>query len=209
MLIVENLRLGFAGKMIYDGFSLRLEVGEIAVISGPSGSGKTSLLRAVCGFIRPDSGAISIDGCTAEPKNISRYRQLMAYVPQHFPLTGITAREFIAQPFQFRCNAHLTPAPEKVKALLERFRLAADLPDKDFASLSGGERQRLGFIVALLLERRLLLLDEPTSALDHENRDILLATLAENKARQAILTVSHDPEMLAAADRIITVGGDK
>jgi len=192
-----------------DGVSVEVQDGELLAVVGPSGSGKSSLL-AVCGGLRtPTSGRIRI-GDT----DITALGQSL--------LTGIR-RDRIGFVFQ---QSNLVPSLTAVEQLLLMVHLRGRRPgraDRDRAlallrevgmehrvdrrpgELSGGERQRVGIARAFMTEPALLLVDEPTSMLDHGRGRQIVELLARecHEHKVATLMVTHDPGMLAYADRVV------
>ena len=76
---------------------LQVETGDTVVLIGPSGCGKSTLLRLIAGLIHPDTGAITFEGDTLSPNNISRIRQRMGYVIQEgglFPHLSVRDKRF-------------------------------------------------------------------------------------------------------------------
>ncbi|HEY9054117.1 MAG TPA: ABC transporter ATP-binding protein, partial [Rectinemataceae bacterium] len=185
---------------------LELARGTLTVLRGPSGSGKSTLADLVAGLIRPDSGAILVDGEKLDGDLLARWRGSVAYVPQHPYLFDGTVAENLSR---------YNPGSDR-KAMEECLRLArADfvfaLPGgldarigDGGAALSGGERQRLVLARALLKRSDFLILDEATNALDEENHEAVLEAVASVRGQKTILLISHGSlEARHFADRIL------
>jgi molybdate transport system ATP-binding protein len=182
-------------------FRLDLELsvapGVVALV-GPSGAGKTSVLRAIAGLLRPETGRISLDGDvwldTATGADLPPERRRVGLVFQEYALfPHMTVRANVAY-----------GARGRVDELLERFRIGA-LADARPSAVSGGERQRVALARALARDPAVLLLDEPLSALDAHTRTHVRAELRELLQELALPTVvvTHDFEDAASlADRI-------
>ena len=112
-----------------------------------------------------------------------------------------TVLDRIRQPFGYKANAHLQLEMDAVGAYLEQFKLSKKLLNNQTTDLSGGEKQRVAIIIALLLDRDLLLLDEPTSALDKESKQTLKVIL--NGLQKTILFISHEDALLDIADTTV------
>ena len=201
VLRVEGLRLQRGERVILAGVSLEIERGEIVAVMGPSGSGKTTILRAVAGLERFQSGQIDVDGVR---------------LAGGADLAAATLRELrrkVGMVFQFHClfehltaveNVCLAPvhahgvAPEAARTraieLLRAFGVdhrAAALPRQ----LSGGEAQRVAIARALAVDPPVLLMDEPTASLDPERRTELGALLQGLQRQQRTLVLStHDED---------------
>ncbi len=200
MIRMKDMMVQLGGKTILDDFSCQIEPGEKVVITGPSGAGKSTLLRVLLGFTPYQKGEVVIHGKTLLPETVWQLRRLMAHVAQEPELGEGAVRQRIYFPFSLRANAHLQSDPDRVKALFETFRLPARLLEENVATLSGGEKQRIALVMALLINRPVLLLDEITSALDREARD-RIADYLSRLNDMTMLIVAHDPEAFAFADR--------
>ena len=207
--LVKHYRIG-DGELVraVDGVSLAVGRGELVALYGPSGSGKTTLLMLIAALMRPDSGAVLLDG-----RNVSalseddgaRYRlQELGYVDQSLDLLpGARVVENAA------VKLWLTDprgAERRVRPLLERLGLGERLRHRPH-QLSMGERQRVMIARALSTNPKLVLADEPTGNLDTSRGREVLALLHElsHERDVAILLVTHDPQAAAFADRAHTL----
>jgi len=187
-----------------DGVSLRVGVGELAVVHGPSGCGKTTLLLAAGALLAPDDGQVLVDGRDPYRMSLEERAHLRAttigFVFQQFHLVPyLTVLENVlaaslANPF--------SGARERAEELLDRFGMSSRAEHVP-AELSTGERQRTALARALLNEPRLLLADEPTGNLDPDNTAALLAYVAEfAHTGGAALVVTHSDAARTHADHI-------
>ena len=203
---VSLLGVHYAGRPnpAVDGVSFTLQAGEIGVFIGPSGCGKTTLLRAVAGLERAQSGSISLAGqiVSSRTQHVAPESRRIGMVFQDFALFPHLN---VANNVAFGLS-HLNASQRdsRVGEVLELVGL--DASRKRFPhELSGGQQQRVALARALAPKPRLLLLDEPFSSLDvdlrerlaHEVRGILKA------AGATALFVTHDQlEAFAIGDRI-------
>ncbi len=204
VLEIEGLSLRYGERQVLNGFSMRLAPGEKVTVCGPSGVGKSTLLRCVIGLAVPQAGTVTVFGQRLDAVSVWTARRRMAYVAQEPDFGPGTARAALERPFSFRANASLRDNLTRIPEWMARFRLPADLLDKETAALSGGERQRLALVLALLLERPLWLLDEISSGLDPENRQTVIDAVARLDG-VAVLAVSHDREWQAALPRTVAM----
>jgi molybdate transport system ATP-binding protein len=183
------------------GLELSLAVGEETVaLVGPSGAGKSSVLRAVAGLLRPDSGRIAVGSefwlDTAAGIDIPPERRSVGLVFQEYALfPHMTVRDNVA----FGADSRSV-----VDDVLERLRIAALARERP-GRISGGERQRVALARAIARQPRVLLLDEPLSALDAHTRDAVRGELRDLLSALCLPTVlvTHDFEDAAAlADRV-------
>jgi ABC-type multidrug transport system fused ATPase/permease subunit len=198
---VNNLTLGYDGHTLFDDVSFEVQSGQKLCIDGPSGCGKSSLLRAILGFVHPRAGSITMDNQPVNDKTIWSLRHRIGYITQEPDLGSQTVLERIRQPFDYKANAHLQLQMDLVYSYFEQFNLSRKLLDKQTTDLSGGEKQRISIIIALLLDRDLLLLDEPTSALDKESKQILRAVLS--RLDKTMVFVCHEDILLDMADAML------
>jgi len=199
---ISRLTVRFGEKVPFQDLSLTVERGERVVLTGESGRGKSTLLKCLMGFTLPESGEILIEGTPLNGETVWRLRSRVAYVPQEPELGGGTLRQWFEQPFTFKANSHLKGNLSRLPALLERLSLNPSLLDAGSDTLSGGEKQRAALLAALLLDRGILFLDETTSALDPKN-SLAVVNLLKNRKGLTLLGISHDPNFLTLADRVI------
>jgi molybdate transport system ATP-binding protein len=198
---METLRLDLDHGLRTFRLALELEIGaETVALVGPSGAGKSSVLRAVAGLLRPESGAVSFGSRTW----LDTGRGID--VPPERRGVGLVFQEYALFPhLDVRANvSYGARDPRSVPGLLERLRIGG-LADARPTELSGGERQRVALARALAREPDVLLLDEPLSALDAHTRGTVRAELHEFLAalRMPTLLVTHDFEDAATlADRV-------
>jgi putative ABC transport system ATP-binding protein len=191
------------GKQVFACRDIDLQVGEheFLGILGPSGSGKSSLLYLLSGLKNPTNGAVQINGRSyAKFSDAERSRTRLhqfGFVFQQPVLLGyLTAFENV-----LLVDPKAADAQERAASLLE----AVGLSDKAHrlpAELSGGEKQRVCVARALFAEPLAVFADEPTASLDHKSGEAVIRLLNERR-QGALIVVTHDPSMLADADRVL------
>ena len=186
-----------------------VEEGEFAAIVGTSGSGKSTLLSMIGGLERPTSGEVFLDGeslYTLSDNRLSEIRnRQIGYVFQNYALLPVlTLRENILIPQLIAGGGSKSYMEELFDLLGLRDRLD-HLPSE----ASGGQQQRAAVARALVNQPKILLADEPTGNLDKQSAKELMDLLMETrkKLNQTILLVTHDPEIAARADRVLTMDG--
>ena len=197
-----------AGKVrALRGVDLELSAGEFVAVMGPSGCGKSTLLNLVAGLDTPSDGEIVLGGEPLGGKDESQLahmrRRHIGFVFQFFNLLEDTsALENVALPAVI-AGATRARAEGRARDLLDLLGLpdkAQELP----GVLSGGQRQRLAIARALANEPTLLLADEPTGALDTAGGlEVLELFRRLHAGGQAILLVTHDERVAAAATRVV------
>lgn len=184
--------------------SLTLESGKFYGIMGPSGSGKSSLLYVLSALKPPTSGTARF-GDFVYSRHASKEvtllrRQKFGFVfQQPFLMPYLSALEnvVLAAP-----TPHSREARDRALMLLTDLGMAG-LENKLPSQLSGGEKQRVSVVRAMMNDPEVIFADEPTAALDHANGHRVVDTLAEWRTRGTVVVVTHDPEMLRGADRIL------
>ena len=186
---------------------LHAEPGEIVALVGPTGSGKTTLLRALLG-LEPDArGAVHYGDRDLSAAGVGPRERPFAWVPQEAAVISGTLADNVTlgAPEPLEVASESTLQSLGAQSLVDRaggMRLHAGGPE-----LSGGERQWVALARALASGLPVLLLDEPTSGLDAESQERVLATLATLRGRRTVIVVTHRPEPLAIADRVVRLSG--
>lgn len=186
-------------------FALELAPGAFEVLMGPSGSGKSTFLHLAAGLLACGAGTIAIGGTDVTALSDSAAakfrRRHVGVVFQGFNLIDtLTVAENVLLPVRLD---HGTPDRDRLDALLAKLGLTGKAARRP-TELSGGERQRVAIARALFAEPDVILADEPTGNLDvvaAKGICELLRTLNADE-RSAILLVTHDPVVAAAATRV-------
>ncbi len=195
-------------RQIVRDVSLEFKRGEWLALSGPTGAGKTTIADTMLMLLRPESGSILIDGKEVDESLASAWRHQAAYVPQDVVLFDATIRENLRVLAPDSTDDDFTGALHMAAADFVTERLPDGLDTRVGPGgrwLSGGERQRIGIARALLRKPGLLVLDEPTAALDEGTQSMLMKALSELDHSMSLVLISHRPELLALADRVIDV----
>jgi lipopolysaccharide export system ATP-binding protein len=162
----RDIHKTYGERMVVKGLSLRVDSGEVVGLLGPNGAGKTTTFYSLAGFIRPEEGAILVDGVdvTAEPM-YARARLGLGYLAQEPTVfKGLTVEENLRAVLERTVKSKLDQM-RRVKELLEEFGLW-DLRRQKAWTLSGGEKRRLEVARAMIRDPKLILLDEPFVGID-------------------------------------------
>ncbi|GAB3087407.1 zinc ABC transporter ATP-binding protein AztA [Nocardioides zeae] len=195
---LRDVDVAFGARAALRDVSLDLHAGAVTVVAGPNGAGKSTLLEVVAGTRVPSRGSRTATGS-------------VAVVPQRAgvsDLLPITVRDVVAVGTWGRLGAWRradAAARAAVDEALQRLEVA-DLARRPYGALSGGQRQRALLAQGLAARADLVLLDEPTTGLDAASGERIRAVMADEAARgAAVVCVSHDPAVLAGADRIVAL----
>ncbi|WP_346358322.1 heme ABC exporter ATP-binding protein CcmA [Bosea sp. (in: a-proteobacteria)] len=183
-LTAEALVCRRGGRAIFDGVGFRLENGEAIALTGRNGAGKSSLIAMLCGRLRPEAGAIKLDGLgdipLAEAAHLVGHRDGLK--------TALTAAENLRFAEELLGQPGLTPAEALATVGLPH---AGPLP---VGYLSAGQRRRVALARLLVASRPIWLLDEPMAALDVGSQAMLSQLMQSHLAAGgAILAATHGP----------------
>jgi len=200
---LQDVTFGYdATRPILSDVRLTIEAGTFLAIVGPNGAGKSTLINLLAGLLRPQSGAISIDGAALHAHKQVDLAQKVALVRQEFvPAFGFSVAETImmARTPYFGPLGFERPSDRRIVAEAMELTDTTPFAARPLASLSGGERQRVFIARALAQDTPILLLDEPTSFLDLKHQVgiyDLLKSIQHEKAR-TIVAITHDLNLAA------------
>lgn len=206
MLQIENACIAYNNNVLFSGFNLQLNQGEIASISGPSGCGKTSLLNAILGFIPLKEGKITLNDTLLTKANIDIIRKQIAWIPQELALPLEWVKEMVELPFSLKANRSTPFSDAQLFACFDDLGLSKELYYKRVNEVSGGQRQRMMIAVASMIGKPLIIVDEPTSALDSDSTEKVLSFFRQQtKKGSSVLAVSHDEGFSAGCDQHIVM----
>ena len=202
--------LGATPVAALSGVDVTIRRGEFLVLQGPSGSGKTTLINLLGLLDRPDGGELDLDGrpvsALDENARADLRRDRFGFVFQSFSLVAVlSASENVEYPMMLK-GVPRDDRRRRAVELLTRVGLK-DKSDVRPDLLSGGQRQRVAIARALANEPELILADEPTANLDTKTADDVLdlMTTINREQNVAFVLSSHDPRVVARAERAITL----
>lgn len=208
--ITKELPLGKLKIHALRGVDFSIDGGEMVGLVGPSGSGKSTLLGILGGLDTPTAGRIEINGIDVSRMGEGRLTEIrnenIGFIFQFFNLIPtLTALENVMLPIQFARKRRFNPA-QRAKELLKQLGLGDRMHHRP-AELSGGQQQRVAIARALANNPPLILADEPTGNLDTESGKLVLETLRDIRAKEGttVLLVTHDPDLAAQMDRVLTL----
>jgi ATP-binding cassette subfamily C protein len=211
---LRGVSLSFGRKHVITDANITIPRGAVTAITGFSGAGKTTLVDIILGLYRPDIGDVRIDDVPIGDIDLQRWRGMIGYVPQELLLYHDT----------IMINVTLGDPSFSRKDVEEALRQAgawdfiSALPDgidhvvgERGALLSGGQRQRIAMARALVHKPKLLILDEATSALDPHTSAMIVRNVCDlaRVSGLTVLSITHQPTWVAAADRVIRVENGK
>jgi zinc transport system ATP-binding protein len=190
ILEIKNLNVSYHGIRVLENVNLTVSEDDFLGVIGPNGGGKTTLLKAILGLVKPESGTIRFHLKKTEGKAIG-YLPQINQIDRKFPITVLdvvrSGKTQKIESFLLKKN----PEFEKAIALLDEMGIK-NLKDKAIGELSGGQMQRVFLCRALMSDPGLLILDEPDTFVDNNFENELYGKLRELNKRMAIMLVSHD-----------------
>jgi lipoprotein-releasing system ATP-binding protein len=210
MIQLQNITKQFGSLQVLKGIDFFVNKSEIVSIVGPSGAGKTTLLHIMGTLENPDAGSVIIDSVpiqSLDQKKLSLFRnQHIGFVFQ-FPqlLPEFSALENVMLPALIG-KKNFKKAESEALDLLHFLNLDERVHHKP-NEMSGGERQRVAVARALINRPSIILADEPSGSLDSKHKEELHRLFFDVRDRFAltIVIVTHDKEVSAMSDRIVTI----
>jgi ATP-binding cassette subfamily C protein len=201
----DAVHFDYEGHPVLHGLSLEIPAGSLTALVGLSGAGKTTIVDLVIGLVRPQRGRVLVDGVPLEEIDLLAWRRACGYVPQENLLLHDTVLHNVTlgDPEVPRAEVERALRAANAWEFVSRLPRGLDTPVGERGGrFSGGQRQRLLIARALVRRPRLLILDEATSALDPASARALAATLRDLRGEMTILAISHQPDLVEAADRV-------
>ncbi len=208
--VMKEYRVGRQKVHAMNGVSLDVYSGEFVAIVGASGSGKSTLLQLIGGLDKPTSGTVTVNDERLDKmsdRKLSKFRnQTIGFVFQFFYLQPFLNLERNIEVSAMPNRMKRSERKERVAYLADRVGLAERLKHLP-RELSGGQIQRAAVARALVNQPSIILADEPTGNLDSENSREVIDLFKQERDAQGttIVIATHNQEIAAQADRIITV----
>lgn len=208
-LTLSNVEFCYAqGAAVLNSLSLDIVPASITAVLGPNGAGKTTLLNTVLGFLKPQSGAVLLDGVNISQYSRSQLSRLIGLVPQaeHIPF-NFTVLEYILlgrTPYMGIFSMPQEKDHQVAESMLDLLHIA-HIKQRPITELSGGEQQLVLLARALAQQPKILLLDEPTTHLDLGNTVVILNALKDLARRNVtVIFTTHDPQAaIYCADQVV------
>ncbi|MBK8688960.1 MAG: ABC transporter ATP-binding protein [Betaproteobacteria bacterium] len=205
MLQATELWKSYAGRPAVAGISLTAARGEILGLLGPNGAGKSTTVAMLCGLLRPDRGAVTLDGVPVGDDG-SAVKRRIGLVPQEIALHEDMPAVANLRLFGALYGIEGALLVERCAAALDLVGLGERAGERP-ATFSGGMKRRLNIACALVHDPDLMILDEPTVGVDPQSRNAIFANLEElrRRGKALVYTTHYMEEVERLCDRIVIV----
>ena len=209
MMTVDQLNVSYGQSRIIRDVSFEVRPEETLAVMGRNGMGKTTLMKALIGVLKRDSGSIKVDGKElADAEAYNRVRGGIAYVPQGRQIfSSLTVEENILT------GLESVKGKKKIdEDIYDLFPVLKEMRKRKGGNLSGGQQQQLAIARALVSEPRVLLLDEPTEGIQPSIIKDMAQTLNEIKTLRKLAIVVSEQVLsfaLDVADRLFVMESGK
>ncbi|MGM0438630.1 MAG: ABC transporter ATP-binding protein [Bacillota bacterium] len=210
MIETRNLCFSYEEKKVLKNIDISLNKGKLTCLLGANGSGKTTIIKALNGIIKKDSGQIFIDGENLDNLKQKEIAKKISMVPQEhnsvFSYKSIDVVIMGVTPYLGFGKQPDHTIYLKAKKIMDKLNIL-EMADRNYNELSGGERQLVLIARALLQDTEYMLFDEPTSHLDFKNQHLILRELKKlTKKQKGVVTALHDPNLaLKYSDQVIII----
>jgi simple sugar transport system ATP-binding protein len=209
VLRAEHVSKRFGAVTALSDVNLTLHRGEVLALLGDNGAGKSTLMKIFCGFQRPDSGRILVNGQEVTLKSVDHARSLgIDVVYQDLALVNqlsvyhnmVLNRERVRWPLL---------SNKAMKRLARQYldEMGVNIPsvEADVAALSGGQRQAIAVARSVFTEAKILLLDEPLAAMGAKEGAMILDMVRDLKRRGdvSVIIIAHNyGQVFEICDRV-------
>ena len=209
IIVINGLRKSFGEVKAVDDVSFTVREGEFFAFLGVNGAGKSTTISIMCGNMKRDGGAVTIDGLSID-EHADAVRRKLGVVFQESMLDKALS---VADNLKYRAALYGITGKDfagKLAELTELFELEPILR-RDVGKLSGGQRRRVDLARALVHDPQILILDEPTTGLDPQTRKNVWQVIHRLRAerKMTVLLTTHYMEEAADADYVVIIDAGK
>lgn len=209
VLQVEHLDFSYdESRKILQDISFSVQKGEMLSIVGKNGAGKTTLSNLICGFIKPDSGSILLDGEDISPLSIKERGERIGLVMQN--PNQMISKAMIYEEVALGLAVRGVPEEEIKERVYETLKTCGLYPFRNWpiSALSFGQKKRVTIASILVMNPEILILDEPTAGQDYRHYTEIMEFLkrVNQEYGTTIMMITHDMHlMMEYTDRAIVI----
>jgi ABC-type multidrug transport system fused ATPase/permease subunit len=216
-LLMQDIDFSYISKdmnrPVFSSFTLDIALHKTTILVGEIGSGKSTLISLLMKYQSPQGGELFLKGVPYSTIDTKELRRKIIYIPQNPILLNRTVYENIVY------GIKPEPTREDILALLHKMNLSeflAMLPHGldtqvgiQGSMVSGGQRQIIASIKTVLSNPEIIIMDEPTSSIDYKTKGMFQRILLQSIKGKTVIIITHDPDLLKLADRIVTLDSGK
>ncbi len=208
-IIISDLAIGYAGRMVQRHLSLSLPAGELIVLLGPNGVGKSTLLRTLAGLQPALEGHTNLT--SLNPEQLSK--RLALVLTENTAAAQTTVHDIVAMgryPYTSFLGGLSSQDEQHICQALDKVGMS-DYAVRMFNALSDGEKQRVLIAKAIAQQTDIMLLDEPTAHLDLPSRIRMFRLLGQlaHEQGKTILVSTHELDLaLRLSDRVLLMANN-
>ena len=203
---IKKINKSYGNEKALINISFNVAKGEIVGFLGPNGAGKSTLMKIICGYLKQDSGSISICNLDKE-ENIILIKSKIGYLSEKNPLY---LDMFIKEYLTFIGNIYkINNLDMRISEIIQKTGLELE-QHKKINELSKGFKQRVGLAAAMIHNPDVLILDEPTTGLDPNQLDEIRNLISEFGKEKTVLLSTHImQEVNKICSRVIIINKGK
>ena len=209
VLEAQNLCFSYEqGKPIVKDISFSIKQGEMLSIVGTNGAGKSTLASLICGFIKPDSGKILLEGKDIAPLSIKQRGEKIGFVMQN--QNQMISKSIIFDEVALGLEARKVPSDEIKQKVCDTLKICGMYPYRNWpvSAISFGQKKRITIASILVMDPKIIILDEPTAGQDYAHYTEIMDFLKKlnEELGITIIMITHDMHlMLEYTDRAIVI----
>jgi len=201
-------------KKTFNKANVSFPAGQFSAVIGPSGVGKTTMVDIILGFYIPQSGQVCVDEVPLHELDLLKWRQMIGYVPQSFPLLHDTVYNNITmgrRDIEADDVWKILDIAGAKDFILELPNGIDEMVGEKGQRFSGGQQQRIAIARALVTKPKLLILDEATSSLDKDTEKGFLDTIntLQKEMNITVIAISHAQMIKNYADKLYKISNGK
>ena len=199
VLKVDHLNFSYqSGKPILSDISFAVNKGEMLSIVGKNGAGKTTLSGLICGFLKPGSGSIELNGEDISPLSVKERGEKIGIVMQN--PNQMISKPMICEEVALGLTVRGVPEDEIKERVYETLKICGLYPFRNWpiSALSFGQKKRVTIASILVMRPEILILDEPTAGQDYRHYTEIMEFLKRINEEQGttIIMITHDMHLM-------------
>ena len=207
MIAIKNLSVTLDGERIIRNFSAVFPENQVSVLIGRNGCGKTTLLRAIAGLNKAESGSILWKNEDLSAVSVKDHAKIVAFLPQSREVPSVSVRSLVSHgrfPY-LEFPRKLRKADREIIGSAMEMAGVSRFAERNLTTLSGGQRQKVYIAMVLCQDTPVVLLDEPATYLDI-SQQLEVLQMAKNIAKmgKTVIMVHHDiPQAVKYSDNVV------